>query len=199
MAWSSSATADANLAVDASAAVRDTAFGIRAYVDDVAPLYAQDDSPHDEDRYRARYYLDPHDIDPGEARDHRRVRTFIVFSENPGRRLAAIVLRRVNGAYAVLGRARLDDNSQADTAWTPIGSGPHAIELDLKRASAPDANDGWFRLWVDGEQVAKPGALDNRLSAADFVRLGALSVKSGASGTLTWDEFESRRQTAIGP
>ena len=41
--------------------------------------------------------------------------------------------------------------------------------------------------------------MDNSLSAVDFVRLGALSVKAGASGTLYWDEFESRRQGEIGP
>jgi hypothetical protein len=28
---------------------------------------------------------------------------------------------------------------------------------------------------------------------------GALSVKTGAAGTLYWDEFVSRRQTYIGP
>jgi hypothetical protein len=29
--------------------------------------------------------------------------------------------------------------------------------------------------------------------------MGALSVKSGAFGTLYWDEFESRRLSDIGP
>jgi uncharacterized delta-60 repeat protein len=199
VAWSSSVTADANLAADASVALHGTPFGLRAFVDEPTPLHVQDDSPVDEDRYRARFYLDPHDFDPGEAQDHRRARTFVVFSENPGRRLAAIVLRRLSGAYAVMGRARLDDNTQADTGWTPIGAGPHRIELDLKRSSGPDANDGRFRLWVDGAMVADLGALDNSLSAADFVRLGALSLKGGAVGTLSWDQFESRRQGAIGP
>jgi hypothetical protein len=33
----------------------------------------------------------------------------------------------------------------------------------------------------------------------DFVRLGALSLKAGASGTIRWDEFESRRVRYIGP
>jgi hypothetical protein len=33
----------------------------------------------------------------------------------------------------------------------------------------------------------------------DFVRLGALSVKEGAAGTIFWDDFDSRRETAIGP
>jgi hypothetical protein len=42
-------------------------------------------------------------------------------------------------------------------------------------------------------------AFDNSISALDFARLGALSVKVGADGTLRWDEFESRRQNYMGP
>jgi hypothetical protein len=38
-----------------------------------------------------------------------------------------------------------------------------------------------------------------RTIVRDFVRLGALSVKSGASGDVYWDEFESRRKTYIRP
>ena len=41
--------------------------------------------------------------------------------------------------------------------------------------------------------------LDNSISSVDSVRLGALSVKAGASGTIQWDEFESRRLNGIGP
>jgi hypothetical protein len=29
--------------------------------------------------------------------------------------------------------------------------------------------------------------------------MGALSLKTGANGTLYWDEFESRRESYIGP
>jgi hypothetical protein len=29
--------------------------------------------------------------------------------------------------------------------------------------------------------------------------MGALSVKTGAFGSMYWDEFESRRRTEIGP
>jgi hypothetical protein len=42
-------------------------------------------------------------------------------------------------------------------------------------------------------------ALDNSISAVDFVRMGALSVKTGASGSLRWDEFVSRGRTYIAP
>lgn len=66
-------------------------------------------------------------------------------------------------------------------------------------SSGPDANDGSFQLWIDDTSVSMLTGLDNSRSAVDMARLGALSVKSGAAGTLYWDEFESRRLTAIGP
>ena len=40
--------------------------------------------------------------------------------------------------------------------------------------------------------------LDNSLAEVDFARLGALSVKTGAGGTLFFDDFESRRQSYVG-
>jgi len=85
-----------------------------------------------------------------------------------------------------------------------ISDAPHVVEIDWKRSSSPAADDGWLKLWIDG--AAAEGApnvslanLDNNLSSLDFVRLGALSVKTGASGTLFFDEFESRNQSYIGP
>jgi hypothetical protein len=159
----------------------------------------QDESPANEGRYRARFYFDPNGFDPGESLNHRRTRLFILFEEAPTRRVAALVLRRLGGAYSLMGRARLDDNSQANTAFFPITDGPHFAELDWRRASGPDANDGSFEMWIDGTPMATLSNLDNSLGAVDFVRLGALSVKTAASGTLYWDEFESRRASFIGP
>ena len=198
-AWSASQADSGDLATSSAAAVAPTAYGLRAAVDDTTGLYVQDDSPEDEPRYRARFYVDPGDFDPGEAQQHRRTRTFLAFQESPTRRVAAIVLRRLGGVYAVMGRARLDDGSQADTPFHVLTGQPQWIELDLTRSSGPDASDGTFELWVDGQSVAALSGLDNDLAEVDFVRLGALSVKTGAAGTLSWDEFESRRQTYIGP
>ena len=96
-------------------------------------------------------------------------------------------------------RYRLDDNSQANTAFFPIADSPHAIEIDLTRASGPDANDGTFEMWIDGDSKIMLTGLDNSLGEVAFIRLGALCVKSGANGGLYWDEFESRRASYIGP
>jgi hypothetical protein len=198
-AWTSAVTDAGDLAVSAAAGLRSTTLGLQAVVDDTAGLYVQDDDPRAEDRYRARFELDPNGFDPGEAQGHRRTRVFILFQAAPQRRLAAVVLRRINGAHAVMARARLDDNTHAETPWVPLADAPHAIAIDWRRASGPDALDGALELWVDGVSVSALAGLDNSTSGIDFVRLGALSVKGGASGTLYFDEFESRRQGPPAP
>jgi len=197
--WSSLATGSGALSESAGAGMNATPAGLQAVVSGTAGIYVQDDTPVNEDHYRARFYFDPHGFDTGEAQNHHRARIFIVFEEAPLRRLAAVVLRRTGGAYALLGRARLDGGAQADTAFVPISDGPHVVEIDWVRSSGPDASDGSFELWVDDVSPGRLTGLDNSASSVDFVRLGALSVKSGATGTMYWDEFVSRRTTYIGP
>ncbi len=47
-------------------------------------------------------------------------------------------------------------------------------------------------------QSGPTASLDNSIGGVDFARLGALSAKEAASGTLYWDQFDSRRSTYIG-
>jgi len=196
--WSTAATGGGDLTASAAAALAGTGVGLRVNVNDTQGVFVHDDSPSDEGRYRARFYFDPNGFDPGESQQHRRTRMLIAFSEGPARRVAAVVLRRLGGVYAVRGRARQDDNSQADTPFVTITDAPHAVEIELLRASSAGALDGEFELWVDGVSAGRLTGLDNDLSEVDFARLGTLSVKTGASGVLYFDEFESRRESAIG-
>jgi hypothetical protein len=199
-AWSLDATDDGvDLAVTGAAALDGTTRGLQALVDDTAALWVQDDSPRAETTYRARFYLDPNGFDPGETQNRFRTRVFLAFSESPMRRVAALVLRRQSGSYGLMGRARLDDDSQADTGFFAISDGPHVVELEVRAATTPAANDGSLLLWIDGVGVAARTGLDNHLGLVDLARLGAMSVKPGAAGTLYLDEFVSRRWTYIGP
>jgi hypothetical protein len=198
-AWSASQTDSGDLSVSDAAALAGSRRGMQALVDDTAGLFVQDDTPVDGRRYRARFYFDPNGFDPGVALNHRRTRIFIGFEEAPTRRLFAVVLRLLNGQYALMGRARRDDNSQADTSFVDITDAPHFVEVDWRSASGPDALDGSFDLWIDGNPAGSLAGVDNSVSGLDFVRLGALSVKAGASGVLRWDQFQSRRETPIGP
>jgi hypothetical protein len=198
-AWSASANSGGDVTVSAAAGLAGSSQGLGAVVDDTSGRWVQDDTPDDEDRYRARFYFDPNGFDPGETLDHRRIRLFVAFEEDPTRRLLAVVLRRLDGAYALAGRARLDDDSQHDTGFFPITDDEHFVEIDWRRASGADANDGALEMWIDGTSVYATASLDNSAGGVDFARLGAISAKEAAAGTLYLDEFESRRSTYIGP
>jgi hypothetical protein len=54
-------------------------------------------------------------------------------------------------------------------------------------------------VWIDGAPAGSLSTLDNAAGGVQFVRMGALSVKTGAAGMLYWDEFVSRRENYIGP
>ncbi len=196
--WSAASTGAGNLAVTADAALAGTAAGLQAVVNDTSPLFVRDDMPAAENRYRARFYFDPNGFDPGEANNRFRIRPFIAFDDS-GRRVITLVLRRVGGEYAVMARVRLSDGTRADTPFIPITDDEHFIELDWRRASGPGAGDGQLTLLLHDGVVADLPSLDNDLSPVDFVRMGALTIKPGAAGTLYFDQFESRRQDAIGP
>jgi hypothetical protein len=176
-----------------------TSFGLQGVVDDRSGLYVQDDSPRGESRYRARFYVDPSGFDPGEAVGRLRTRIFLAFEEAPLKRLIQVVLRRQAGQYSLAARVREDDDTLVETAFWSITPAPHVVELDWHRASFPGAGDGTFEVWIDGTSVARLSGIDNATRSVDLVRLGALSVKEGASGTLSFDEFVSRRWTFIGP
>ncbi len=197
-AWSASATDGGNLSVNASAALDGTALGLRGVVNDTSSLYVEDDSPADESHYRARFHFDPNGFNPGESASHFRIRIFVAFEESPTRRLAAVVLKRQGGVFSLMTRVRLDDDTQAETGFIAVSNAPHFVEVDWRRSRGPGANDGRLGMWIDSIRVADLTGLDNSASAVDFARLGALSIKSGATGTIYWDEFVSRRQTYIG-
>lgn len=197
--WSSAETDGADLTVSGPAALAGTGAGLQAFVDDTNPLFVRDDSPAAEAQYRARFYFDPNGLDPGEATNNRRVRLLIAFNAS-NQRLATIVLRRLGGAYAVMGRVRRDDGTRLDTGFHAITDAPHFVELRWRRASGPGANDGFFILRLDDVQVSALTGIDNDGSPVDYARLGVMSIKSAAAnGTVYFDQFESRRSRQIGP
>jgi hypothetical protein len=195
--WSSSHNVGGRLAVTA-AAVLDGSFGLSANVTDTNALYVQDDTPAAEPRYRARFLFDPNGFLPGPGTGSTTVRVFNAF-QGTSTRIITIVLRRRQGQYAVQAQAVLDSGTVVSTAFANITDAPHAVEFDWRRASAAGANDGSLQLWIDGAAVATLGGLDNDTTRIDMARLGPQNLQSGASGTLFFDRFESRRTTPIGP
>jgi len=174
-----------------------TTSGLQAVVNDTNSLFVQDDTPNAESRYRVRFYVDTNGFDPGEASSHFRTRLFI--ANGSGFRVVTIVLKRQLGGYSIDARVRRNDGTRADTGFFPITDGPHFVEFDWQRSTGPGASDGSLQFWIDGLSVATLSGIDNDQDAIDLCRMGALAVKTGAAGTLFFDQFESRRQRLIGP
>jgi hypothetical protein len=196
--WTTSVTDGTDVDVTAAAALAGTAQGLRARVNDTNSLYVQDDTPDAESRYRARFYFDTNDFDPGEASGHQRVRIFLA-QDASNTRIVTIVLKRLAGQYSLEARARQDDGTRVDTGFFDITNAPHFVEFDWKRATAPGANDGFLDFFIDDTPVWTLIDLDTDLGQVDQGRMGVLSVKTGAAGTLHFDQFESRRLNPIGP
>jgi hypothetical protein len=195
--WSTSVADGTDLDVTVAAALAGTAQGLRARVNDTNSLYVQDNTPSAEDRYRARFYLDPNSFDPGEASGNQRVRIFLA-QDALSQRVVTLVLKRLAGQYSLEARTRRNDGSRADTGFFALTNAPHFVEFDWKRATGPGAADGSLVLSMDDTPVKVLIGLDNDQMQVESGRLGVLSVKTGATGTLHFDEFESRRFNPIG-
>jgi hypothetical protein len=105
----------------------------------------------------------------------------------------------MDGVYSLRGRVLLNDGTRAETPFVTLSDAPHVVEFDWVRASAPGASDGSFQLWIDGVPTTPLAGLDNDANGVDLARLGAMVVKPGASGTMYFDRFDSRRASYIGP
>jgi ELWxxDGT repeat protein len=195
--WSSANTDGGDLSVQPAATLHATQ-GLAAHVDDTTSLFVADESPRNEIRYRARFRLDPNGFDPGEGNGKFRVRVFMALQDDPQQRVITLVLRRMGGQFSLMGRVRLDDGSRAQTPFFAIPDSPHMVEVDWKWSEGADANNGSFALWIDEIPVSNLTGLDNSANRIDIARLGVMTVKPGANGTLFFDDFESRRERYIG-
>ena len=195
--WSSATTGGGDLSTSGAAAMAGTSTGMQAVVNDTGSLFAQDDTPNAEKRYRARFYFDPNGFDPGEADSHFRTRILIAFDQ-AGLRAITLVLKRQLGAYTVETRVKRNDGTRADTGFFPITDGPHFLEFDWQHSTGPGTSNGALEFFIDDVSVATLTGIDNDQSAIESVRMGALSIKTGANGTPYYDQFESRRLRQIG-
>jgi hypothetical protein len=194
-AWSASSADGEDLKVTTTAALRG-GFGLKAVIDDNAPLFVADARPKAEPRYRARFYFDPNSIRMTSGDAHPLMNGFEGISTAVWR----IEFRRSSGSYQVRGRLITDSSAWLSTRWFPISDAVHSIELDWRAASAAGRNNGGLTLWIDGDQKSDLAAIDNDTWRIDRVTLGATTgIDAGTRGTYFLDAFESHRQSYIGP
>ena len=148
-----------------------------------------DTSPVAEKRYRARFYLNPRDYDPGIAFTHRRLHLMLA-QASTNIRFLQIELRRVvaGGPFSIVAGLREDGTTTRRVVVSPDFSPNtwHYVEFDLQLATGPASADGRFEAWLDGVSWGLTTAFQNYQSglAVDYVRLGAMKAEEGANGTI---------------
>ena len=207
-AWSGAVTDGGNVSVTTAAALAGTVYGMEVVVNNLNDKYVFDETPADEPRYRVRFYLDTNSYLPGLPAENRRARVLLGLDTSPTvtRSLTVVLIRlgTQGGQYMLLFRARQNDGTFADSPFINITDAAHLIEVDWRRASTPAGTDGQMRIWVnggvsEGVPTATISNIANGSQGIDRTWLGTINIKPNASGTLYFDEFESRRQTYIGP
>jgi hypothetical protein len=169
---------------------------LQAVIDDNNSINVTDESPNAESRYRARFYFDPNSITMLDNEDFYLLHGYSGTSTVTLR----IKFRQSSGAYQIQSSLLNDSSTWILSSWITISDAPHSIELDWQASTAVGANNGGLTLWVDGLQQANLSGVDNDTQRIDRVRLGAVTgLSSGTRGTCYFDQFESRRQTYIGP
>jgi YD repeat-containing protein len=171
------------------------------YDDEPRTAVVRDETPDGETIYQARFYLDPHGLDLNGG-NHTILR---------GELGAGVVVLALDlgsqpemDDYQLFVSARLVDEEGLPGDWLSspaftITDGPQVVEIGWGAASAEGVDDGWLRLWLDGELVYEHVEVSNYGLALERVELGAVHAPlPGASGVYCLDEFASARGGYIG-
>jgi hypothetical protein len=184
-----------DLTVESSAAAAGTQFGMQAVVNDLDILLVRDNTPNAEPRYRARFYFNTNNYDIAAG---GRQRIFMAQRDSDSARAFTMIYRKVP-APSFLVRVLEEGGVLRNLPLGQFAEGWHVLEVDWQRETGASTNDGRTQVWVDGTSVANVTDLNNNsFTGIDFARMGIMNPVTG-TGTLLFDEFESRRQTYIGP
>jgi hypothetical protein len=194
-AWSSSVTNNGALSVNTAAALVQT-YGMQVGINSNTSIYVKDNSPVNEARYRARFYINPHGITMNNGNP------FYLLYGLTGNGVVAVRVEFGQSSTGYRIRAGLSNNSTTftDTAWFNISKATHFIEFDWQAATSSVAANGSLTLWIDGVQSASITGISNGTMRIESVILGAVAgINNSTRGTIYIDAFQSNRQTYIGP
>jgi hypothetical protein len=194
-AWDGSGGDLMDLSVNASAFLAGTSLGMEVDVADLDDKWLTDDTPADESSARARFYFDPNSL---VIPTNKRFKPFQLRASD-NRRLLTMVWREEAGGYVFLMKSHEDNGNWAKTPWLDISDAPHYIEVEWTQSSAPGANDGVLRVWLDGALLSTVTGIDNDERGGDQFRFGVVGgLDAGTTGTFYLDHFEARKLGYIG-
>ena len=111
-----------------------------------------------------------------------------------------IVMKYEGGRYLIQLNTLLDDLTKVKTGWIELSNLPHTIEIDWRASSAPAANDGRIKLYLDGDLYGVLDDLDNDTVYVELFKVGYTSRLAGKSisGTFYVDDVTTSSGGYIG-
>jgi hypothetical protein len=173
-----------NFTVSAKCAL-DGKFGACAPFGKSAPRYLVKLLGTSETDLAVRFRLDVNSVP---LPDGKTFKVLKVEDIGSGKLVYQLLLRRYSGKYQLKVIAKQDDGSTKKSGWIRIPDRPRIVEVEWEAASAPGANDGHLRLFVQGMRKAYLGGIDNDTFEAEQVTLGVMKTIK-LSGKMKFDDI----------
>lgn len=159
------------------------------FVNDLARLWVKDTRPAAETNYFAQFLFKPGGLN---VPDGTQLRVFAARAAGSTTRPFELRLRRLGGAWELVGIIRDDSGAAFRTGWYPVRTGWNQVVVGWQRAAAPSTNGGALAVWLNGVRVFAGSGIDNDTLAIDSVQLGILGgLQAGSNGVLLIDDFVS--------
>ena len=155
--------------------------------------FVADDSPHLETSFSAQFLFDPTSLVMPE---HKPQIVLAGVEQNEHFHRFQLWLWRSGFSFQLLLRTLDDQENWRGTPWIDTPTDTHAVRIDAWAARNPTTVDGGIRLSIDGVNVGEVTDVDNDQMALDSVRLGAIGVQSGTTGSYSLDAFRIWRDDA---
>lgn len=84
-----------------------------------------------------------------------------------------------------------DSQQSYDREVARLERGPHVVAIQYRSATEPTSDDGFLRIWVDGELGFQALGLQNHDVRIDWFRLGAVTSDTDVQGSLLFDDYMS--------
>lgn len=165
-----------DLFVASDAALAGTSYGLSCYIDDTTAIYGQKTlaSADTAGTIRFRLYIDPNSLTSVNGIEHSIA--VLYNSSSAAFFYVYLAYTTVNGFRVRC--AILNDSVAGEfSAYYDITDEPHYLEFQVQRATSADANDAWFKMWVDGtlRDTVTGKDLYTRFADFSFIRFGAIS------------------------
>ena len=95
----------------------------------------------------------------------------------------------LESTYEIYVDTRKDDETFKAGSWVPIGEDWAAVEIAWKASDEAGLNNGYLKLYVDGQLVTTLSNLDNDTYGINSVYLITNAVNANTTGSLNFDDF----------